>query len=144
MTAQPIPADSAVARQPSTMRIWARAHAWTLGLVVLLVLLAIFTKIVNPFYDTFAIQSLATSIVPLALAAVAQTVCVVAGGIDLSIGSQMAVTSCIAAVMMQNQSDAFAVPVIALVLVVGLILGAVNGALVVITRVPDIIVTLST
>jgi ribose transport system permease protein len=144
MTAQPISAGTSVARRPAALQGWARDHAWTLGLVVLLAVLALFTKIVNPFYDQFAIQSLATSIVPLALAAVAQTVCVVAGGIDLSIGSQMAVTSCIAAVLMQGQNDAFAVGVIAVVLVVGLVLGAINGALVVITKVPDIIVTLST
>src|SRR3954470_24437754 len=144
MTARPISAGTAVARRPSPYQAWARAHAWTVGLLVLLAALAIFTKFVNPFYDQFAIQSLATSIVPLALAAVAQTVCVVAGGIDLSIGSQMAVTSCIAAVLMQGQGDASALGVVLVVLVVGLLLGALNGALVVVTKVPDIIVTLST
>src|SRR4051794_24348180 len=144
VTAQPIVADSALNARPNAIQTWIREHAWTVGLLVLLAALAIFTKIVNPFYDTFAIQSLATSIVPLALAAVAQTVCVVAGGIDLSIGSQMAVTSCIAAVLMQGQSDPVSIGVVAVVLVVGLLLGAVNGALVVITKVPDIIVTLAT
>jgi len=137
-------ADTAVARSPSAAQAWLREHAWTVGLLVLLAVLAAFTKFVNPFYDQFAIQGLATSIVPLALAAVAQTVCVVAGGIDLSIGSQMAVTSCIAAVLMQGQSDPLAIGVVFVVLVVGLLLGALNGALVVVTRVPDIIVTLAT
>lgn len=144
MTAQPMTAETALTRQPRAIQTWARNHAWTLGLISLLVLLGVFTKIVNPFYDQFAIQSLATSIVPLALAAVAQAVCVICGGIDLSIGSQMALTSCIAAVLMKGQTDTFAVGVIVLVLLVGVLLGALNGSLVVITRVPDIIVTLAT
>jgi ribose transport system permease protein len=144
MTAQPMPAQDVRTRPSSALQSWARDHAWTLGLLSFLVFLGIFTKIVNPFYDQFAIQSLATSILPLALAAVAQTVCVIAGGIDLSIGSQMALTSCVAAVLMQGQSDAVGIGVVAIVLLFGLVLGAVNGALVVITRVPDIIVTLAT
>jgi ribose transport system permease protein len=56
----------------------------------------------------------------------------------------MAVTSCIAAVLMQGQSDTFGVAVVVFVLVIGLLLGLVNGALVVLTKVPDIIVTLAT
>jgi ribose transport system permease protein len=144
MTAQPIAAEGAVARQPNAAQAWVRDHAWIVGLLVLLAVLAVFTKFVNPFYDQFALQSLATSIVPLALAAVAQTVCVIAGGIDLSIGAQMALTSCVAAVLMQGQSDAFGVAVVLLVLALGLVIGAVNGALVVITKVPDIVVTLAT
>jgi len=144
MTAAPIPVDSAQSRAPSAFRAWARDNAWMLGLLGLLLALAIFTKIVNPFYDLFAVQSLATSIVPLALAAVAQTICVIAGGIDLSIGSQMALTSCVASVLMMGQGDAFAAGVVVLVLVLGLLIGAVNGGLVVVTRVPDIVVTLAT
>jgi ribose transport system permease protein len=45
---------------------------------------------------------------------------------------------------MQDQSPEFGVVVVVGVLLLGLFLGAINGALVVITRVPDIIVTLAT
>jgi len=114
------------------------------GLITFLVLLALFTKIINPTYDLSSVQGLATSILPLALAAVAQTVCVIAGGIDLSIGSQMALTSCVAAVLMKGQSDELGVAIVIGVLLLGLVLGAVNGALVVVTKVPDIVVTLAT
>jgi ribose transport system permease protein len=144
MTAQPMTAEGAMAQRPSSLESALRDHGWTIGLLVLLAALAVFTKVINPFYDSFAIQSLATSIVPLGLAAVAQAVCVIAGGIDLSIGSQMALTSCIAAVLMQGQSDPVAIAIIFFVLFIGLLLGALNGVLVVLTRVPDIIVTLAT
>ncbi len=123
---------------------WIRDNSWISGLLGFLLLLAIFTKIVNPFFDLDDIPSLFTSILPLALAAVAQTVCVIAGGIDLSVGSQMALTSCVAAVLMAGQSEEFGVLVVLGVLVLGLALGALNGLLVVVTKVPDIVVTLAT
>jgi ribose transport system permease protein len=128
----------------TSVRTWVRENSWISGLLGFLALLAVFTKIVNPFFDLDDLPGLATSILPLALAAVAQTVCVIAGGIDLSVGSQMALTSSVAAVLMAGQGEEFGVLVVVGVLVLGLLLGAANGALVVITKVPDIVVTLAT
>jgi ribose transport system permease protein len=122
----------------------ARHNSWTLGLLLLLALMLVFTKIIQPNYGAFGIQGLGISILPLALAAVAQAIVVIAGGIDLSIGAMMALTSVIAATMMEGHGDAFGIAVVALVLLVGIVLGALNGTLVVITHVPDIIVTLAT
>ena len=134
--------------RPGTRQVidaYRRDHAWTLGLLGFLVLLLVFTKFVNPNYDLRSLASTATSVLPLALAAVAQAIVVIAGGIDLSIASQMALTSCVAATMMKDYpGDGLAVAVVVGVLLLGLLLGAVNGALVVLTKVPDIIVTLST
>jgi ribose transport system permease protein len=55
----------------------------------------------------------------------------------------MALTSVTAARLMGGASEEFAILVVPLVLVLGLLLGAINGLLIVITRVPDIIVTLA-
>jgi ribose transport system permease protein len=118
-------------------------NAWTLSLLALLVALLALTKVVQPQYGPIAVQGLGTSVLPLALAAVAQAVVVISGGIDLSIGSMMALTSVVSAVLMKGQSEEFSVAVVLGVLLLGLILGAVNGGLVVITRVPDIVVTLA-
>jgi ribose transport system permease protein len=122
---------------------WARRTGWTLSLIALLAVLLAFTKVINPSYGAPGIQGLAISVLPLALAAVAQAVCVIGGGIDLSIGSMMALTSVVAASQMKDQSEEFGVAVILAVLILGLIIGAVNGAVIVITRVPDIVVTLA-
>ena len=122
----------------------ARRNSWTLGLLGLLALLLLFTKLIQPNYGAIAIQGLGISVLPLAFAAVAQAVVVIGGGLDLSIGSMMALTSVVAATMMQGQSDAFGLVVVLGVLLLGIGLGAINGALVVVTRVPDIIVTLAT
>lgn len=136
MDAQPRGLVNAVA---STLR----REAGTVGLLFLLGALLVFTKIIEPSYGASGIQGLAISAVPLALAAVAQAIVVISGGIDLSIGSMMALTSVVAAANMQNQSGEFAVVVVIGVLLLGLVVGAVNGTLVVITRVPDIVVTLA-
>ena len=128
----------------SAVRRLARENAWALALLVFLAILLVFTKIINPNYDVDGVQRLATAVLPLALAAVAQAIVVIAGGIDLSIASQMALTSCIAATLMKGQTDEVAVVIVIGVLLLGLVLGAINGALVVLTKVPDIVVTLAT
>jgi ribose transport system permease protein len=128
-----------------TIRTFARDNAWTLGLLGFLAVLLAFTKVVNPFYSLASLSSTATSVLPLALAAVAQAIVVISGGIDLSISAQMALTSCVAATMMKdNPGDGTAVAIVIGVLLLGMLLGAVNGALVVVTKVPDIVVTLAT
>jgi ribose transport system permease protein len=120
-----------------------RRGGWTLGLIGLLVLLLLATKLIQPSYGLRGIQGLAISVLPLALVAVAQAIVVIAGGIDLSVGSMMALTSVVSAVLMENQSEALSIAVVIGVLALGLVLGAVNGILIVVTRVPDIVVTLA-
>jgi ribose transport system permease protein len=120
-----------------------RDNAWTLGLVAFLAVLFAFTKFIQPSYGAPALQGLANSMMPLALAAVAQAFVVIAGGIDLSIGSMMALANVVAASQMRGQSPEFAVVVVIGVLLLGILLGVVNGGLIVVTRVPDIVVTLA-
>ncbi len=124
---------------------WARDNAWVIGLLGFLTVLFLFTKYVNPNYSLVSLQGTATSVMPLALAAAAQAIIVISGGIDLSISSQMALTSCIAATLMKSHpGDGTAVGIMILVLLVGLLLGAINGATIVLSKVPDIVVTLAT
>ena len=120
-----------------------RRNAWILGLLVFLVALLALTKAIQPTYGPIALQGLGTSVLPLALAAVAQAVVVIAGGIDLSIGSMMALTSVISASLMEGRSGELSVLVVVGILAFGLVMGAINGGLVVVTRVPDIVVTLA-
>lgn len=134
----------AVDRGPGVaLASWARRNTWTLALLGLLAVLLVFTKLVQPSYGVAGIQGLAISVLPLGFAAVAQAVVVISGGIDLSVGSMMALTSVVAATLMQDRGDQFGVVVAIGILVLGLALGAVNGSVVVVTRVPDIVVTLA-
>jgi ribose transport system permease protein len=143
MTAAAGTIDDVRARPIDSVVAWTRRNAWTLGLVVFFFLLVGFTRMIQPTYGVTGVQGLAISVLPLALAAVAQAVVVISGGIDLSVGSMMALTSVVAAVLMKGQPEAFAVAVVVGVLVLGLILGAINGTVVVLTRVPDIVITLA-
>lgn len=120
-----------------------RSHYWIAGLFLMLGLLLLLTKIIQPNYGATGLDSLARATLPFAFAAAAQTVVVIVGGIDLSIASMMAVTSVTAATMMDGASEEYALFVVPFVLLVGIAMGAINGALIVITRVPDIVVTLA-
>jgi ribose transport system permease protein len=123
---------------------WARRNTWTLGLIGLLIVFLALTKMLQPNYGAPGIQGLAISILPIAFAAVAQAIVVISGGIDLSVGPMMALASVTSAVLMKDQGDLFGVAVVVGVLLLGVAVGAINGALVVITKVPDIVVTLAT
>lgn len=145
MTASAASLDRPRSRAGQAVRGFARDNAWTLGLLVFLAALLLFTKFVNPNYSLTSLGYTATAVLTLALAAVAQAVVVISGGIDLSVSSQMALTSCIAATLMKsNPGDGTALAIVIGVLLLGMVLGAVNGGLVVLTNVPDIVVTLAT
>jgi len=120
-----------------------RRNSWTVALFAALALLLIFTKAISPAYGASGLESLAKAALPVAFAAVAQAVVVISGGVDLSIGPMMALTNVIAARLMAGGSDQLAVGVVISVLLIGVLLGVVNGTLAVITRVPDIVVTLA-
>ncbi len=122
---------------------WGGRNAWAVGLLGFLVVLLAFTKTIQPSYGASAIQGLAISVLPLVLATVAQAIVVISGGIDLSIGSIMALTSVVAASQMKGHGEEFGVAVVLAVLLLGVLIGAINGSLVVLTRVPDIVVTLA-
>jgi ribose transport system permease protein len=143
MSAATAPLDPARARPADALGSWARRNAWTLGLLGFLAILLVFTKLIQPNYGVTGIQGLGISVLPLALAAVAQAIVVIAGGIDLSIGAMMALTSVVSAVLLKDQPTEVTIAVVIGVLFLGLLLGAINGGLVVVTRVPDIVVTLA-
>jgi ribose transport system permease protein len=120
-----------------------RRNAWVLGLWVLLGVLLLLTRAIEPTYGASGVESLAKAALPVAFAAVAQAIIVISGGIDLSIGSMMALTNVAAAAMMKGASEEFGVVAVGATLLLGVLLGLVNGGLVVLTRVPDIVVTLA-
>lgn len=132
----------APARPADVLAGWLRHNAWTIGLLGFLALLFGFTKLIQPSYGPPGIQSIASAVLPLALAAVGQAIVVIGGGIDLSIGSIMALMSVVSASLMKSYPE-LSVPIVVGVLLLGLLVGAINGGLVVLTRVPDIVVTLA-
>jgi ribose transport system permease protein len=121
-----------------------RRHPDLFGMPALLIVMLVLTLVIHPKFDDFDLQSLAMGALPLAFAAAAQTIVVISGGIDLSVGSLIAVANVLAASTMQNGSFGQSLLLALAILVLGAILGAVNGLLVVLSRIPDVVVTLTT
>jgi ribose transport system permease protein len=126
-----------------TPRRIASRHGWTLGVCALFVALLIVEANSAPAFSSFDFQSLVIAALPLAFAAMAQAVIVISGGIDLSVGAVMALTNCIAAKLMLHHGMGTAVLVCVAVIAIGFAIGALTGAVIVASRVPDIVVTLA-
>jgi ribose transport system permease protein len=135
---------TAIATADGAWRHFLRRNAWGLGLLGVLIVLLVITKVIHPTFGAFDLETLARASLPIGLAAVAQAIVVIAGGIDLSVGAVMAFSSITAAVLMERLGDPASFGVVVFILLLGLGVGLVNGGLVVLTRVPDIIVTLAT
>lgn len=128
----------------SSPRAWLgraiRGDAWTVGLLAIFVVLLVITNLLRPGFD---LRALAIASLPVAFAAAGQAIAVISGGIDLSIGSVMALTNVVAALLLVDASTELSVGIVLLVLAIGLGIGVLNGVLVVVSRVPDIVVTLA-
>ncbi len=117
-----------------------RNNAWVISLALLLAVLLAITKAIQPGFGAPGLESLARAALPFAFATAGMAIVVIVGGIDLSVASMMAVCAVTAAVLMERMAG---IPALLIVLVVGAAMGAINGALIVLTKVPDIVVTLA-
>ena len=115
-----------------------------LGMPLLFAAAILVTAAIHPGFGSFDVQSLALGALPLALAAAAQTIVVISGGIDLSIGSLIAVSNVLAASLMQHASFGQSLAIAVAILVLGAVFGALNGLVVWVSRIPDVVVTLTT
>ena len=115
-----------------------------LGMPALLAAAIVATAFIHPNFGSFDIQSLALGALPLAMAAAAQAIVVISGGIDLSVGSLIAVSNVLAASLMQHASFGASLGIAVAVLALGAAQGAINGLTVAISRIPDVVVTLTT
>ena len=115
-----------------------------LGMPLLLIAAMAATIAIHPDFGSFEIQSLALGALPLALAAAAQAIVVISGGIDLSIGSMIAVSNVLAASLMQHATFGQSLGLSILVLAAGAGQGLLNGLVVAFSRIPDVVATLTT
>lgn len=134
-----VPGDSFSATVARTIR----RNTWVLGLWIVLAVLLVLTRYIEPNFGPAAVAAVAVAALPYAYAAAGQTVAIIGGGLDLSVAAMMAVTTVSAARLMEGQGEAFGIAGVILILLLGLGLGAINGLTIVITRIPDIVVTLA-
>lgn len=119
-----------------------RVASWATA--ALLVAVLVVNGILQPnILTAYGITSLATTLLPLVLVAVAQAVVVIGGGLDLSIGAIVALSS-VVAVQVMGGSDAM-VPLGLLAAVgTGLAAGLANGLVVSLLRLQPLIATFAT
>jgi ribose transport system permease protein len=131
-------------RRANRRRIATR-HGWTIGVYGLLVLLIIaYAWALAPVaFTSFDLGSIVIGALPLVFAAMAQSVIVISGGIDLSLGVIVAVINVTAASLMEKQSFGTALLIAFGLMLLGALIGAINGGLCVLSGVPDIVVTLA-
>jgi ribose transport system permease protein len=93
------------------------------------------------FLTSFNVQNVIGAAAPLALVAVGQTFVILTGGIDLSVGSTMSLTTVVAAIYMNGSDSRLAVGAL-MCIGIGAGLGLVNGLFVTVLKVEPIIATL--
>jgi ribose transport system permease protein len=124
---------------------WRRAlrlHGWTLAVWLVLLAMVPYWRSLSQQDLKFDLQALAIDALPLCLAAMAQAVIVISGGIDLSIGSLMAVVNVLSAREMVDMSFRQALLFSLLLIALAALASAFTGLIIVLTRIPDIVVTL--
>ncbi len=127
-------------------KVHARTSAWRRREVIvsclLLLEMAFFGAFTPGFFQLGNLITIAQNSVDVAVVAVGMTLAMIVGGIDVSVGSLLGVVAIVAGRMVQAGHG---VALIALVsVVIGAVVGSLNGAIIAYGRVPAIIATLGT
>ena len=140
--AAPAPVVSAV--PSTTRRRWWRGEGQAGALVGLVIVLGAVTTAVSPaFLNPLNVSQTLAAAATLVIVGLAQLLVVMTGGIDLSIGSVVALSGVIVSFFANGDMGLFVVGVV-LSIVAGLAVGAVNGLLVTRLNIPPVIATLVT
>lgn len=94
------------------------------------------------FRSLYNITNLVTQCVPLACVAMGQTLVIISGGIDLSVGSAISVCTAVAAKLLNTDNPVQIAFGVLAVIMTGVLIGAINGAGVNYLKVPPLITTL--
>ncbi len=118
------------------------APGWRGGLLlVLLGLCVAFGLATDHFWSLLTLRTLANQLPPLVIASAGLTLVLIAGGIDLSVGSVLALSAATLGVLVADHGAGLLAAGLA-ALLVGVLCGAVNGALVARWSIPSFLVTL--
>jgi ribose transport system permease protein len=111
-------------------------------LAVLAIEVIVFSAESEFFLEGDNLKNIGRAMTIVGIAAIGQTVVIIAGGFDLSVGSVMAAAGILSAYLI-NEGAAFGVAVLA-ALGLGMVIGLANGAIVAYLRINSLITTLAT
>lgn len=120
-----------------------RSMRWEAGLCLLIILVTAGSALLSSdFLTPFNLQTMALSATVLGFLALGVAPVIMAGDIDISIASTLALCGVVLAVSWQNGMNIWAASVIAIAL--GVVLGFINGLLIVLLELPSLAITLGT
>lgn len=112
------------------------------AILIALIILVIVGAFSSPYFLTSRnIFNIFRQASPLAIVSVGQTFLILSGGIDLSVGSIISLTSSVACMLMIRGNE-WTIPAIIIVLLIGAGVGFLNGLIVNLRKVPSFVVTL--
>lgn len=121
---------------------WLREFALRHAMVIVMLLVVVYFSYRSAAFSTVGnFQTVAIAAAPFALIALGQTLVILTGGIDLSVGSVIAVSAMSAAATVAGHPERLWLALLVGV-AVGLAAGSINGALVSWLKVPPFVVTL--
>src|SRR5438094_781874 len=113
------------------------------GLLIVLAVLIIAFGLTTPYFlTTSTFTTIANQIPAIVLVSVGMTYVLIIGGIDLSVGSVLGLSSAVIGILMTAKHPALLIIAAPGALLVGLLCGAINGAITVTWPVPSFVVTL--
>jgi ribose transport system permease protein len=119
-----------------------RNHSGLLGVVALIaVVCALGAALTDRFLSLGNFVNVYEQSTDLALVSLGQTLAILTGGIDLSVGSLISLTSCLTSGLINGDPNRV-IPVVLAVLALGIVIGLLNASLVIVLRVHPLIVTL--
>ena len=125
-------------------RYWlAEQRGTLLAFGIFIVMFIIYTSNHPAGFTANVVQTAANKGALLAFVAMAQTLVVITAGIDLSVGMIFLLTNCVASALVVGTPMQTALGIVA-VLAVGMLCGAVNGAIVIYGRLQPIVTTIAT
>src|SRR6202045_1749823 len=124
-------------------RFWKRNAGPALSFLVFAIMFILFASQQSNGLSTNVLTSVSNKGAILGYVAIAQTLVILTGGFDLSVGMVMTMASCLASVILNGSAGQTTLGALA-VLASGLVAGTINALIVVLGRIQPIIATLAT
>lgn len=146
MTTLESPPDSPPAAPPRSRSVLSSVlHARELPVTVALIALVVFTTLANPlFLSAQGVKDLLLNSTIMVILAIGQAVVIISRNVDLSVGSSLGLVAFMTGTVFAANPDMPIIVVFLIGIAFGAVLGAINGLLVTVAKVPALVITLGT
>lgn len=131
---------------PKPTSRWARLrrrHGWLIVTAGFLLVLFFWRFSQLPKFGGFELRTITAGAMVVAFLGMGQAIVIISGGIDLALGAAMVFANCLSALWMKGQHTGMCFLLAIAVIAIGAAIGTIVGTTIVLSRVPDIVVTLA-